>query len=435
MGMLDLLSAISNALDLPSSMVRDTLAGENPFDQFLSPFSDENRTSGRDLLRKHGLAGSEDTWGNFLGGMAAETFLDPVNLMGGAGLLKKAAKAGTIGKANKASQAMRATGAMPEEIAALTKLRTAEGSPLRLLHGTASHTPIKKFAEDHGTGNWLGKGTYFTSDPDAAEAYAYWNKTPVDSPPGREALNLLREAINTVPRERLTKGMLSNLDAWKYEQRIPKTLNVGRLSDFMQHLRDEVFFDVNEGIRLGSSPIADPVAENWLNKATSLQETLRGSNRMEMRYADVRKPFEFSDPATFRDMRGLTQKSPNPRRAVETLRHIRRMTASPVTRGDLWATAAREYGSPDEVSDLIRSLGYDAITHSEDAANTLRQRSRLIPGGQKNDVALDMHNEQVVFSPSQIYSPYIAPRLQRRPRLDLLAGGLAAHNLLARTPQ
>jgi hypothetical protein len=76
-GVVSGLSAIGNLLDTPGSMVRDVLAGENPFDQLASPLSSLNRTSGRDLLRKHGLIGSQDTYGNFFGGLGAEIALDP----------------------------------------------------------------------------------------------------------------------------------------------------------------------------------------------------------------------------------------------------------------------------------------------------------------------------------------------------------------------
>ena len=79
---------IGNALDLPGSSVRDVLALKNPFDQYLDPFGDSNRTSGRGLLRQYGLAGNKDTWGNFAGGLAAETALDPLNVFSGKAIFK-----------------------------------------------------------------------------------------------------------------------------------------------------------------------------------------------------------------------------------------------------------------------------------------------------------------------------------------------------------
>ena len=77
-GVVSGLSAVGNILDLPGSSVRDVLAGRNPIDQWASPTSSLNRTSGRDLLRQHGLAGHKDTYGNFFGGLAAEVALDPL---------------------------------------------------------------------------------------------------------------------------------------------------------------------------------------------------------------------------------------------------------------------------------------------------------------------------------------------------------------------
>lgn len=86
-------SAVGNLLDVPGSMVRDVLGGENPFDQLLSPMSDKNRLSGRDLLRKHGFVGQEDTYGNWWGGLAAEIALDPTTYATfGASALTKAGK-------------------------------------------------------------------------------------------------------------------------------------------------------------------------------------------------------------------------------------------------------------------------------------------------------------------------------------------------------
>lgn len=49
------LAAVGNVLDLPGSAVRDMLAGENPFDQFASPLTSDNRLTGRDVLDRWGV--------------------------------------------------------------------------------------------------------------------------------------------------------------------------------------------------------------------------------------------------------------------------------------------------------------------------------------------------------------------------------------------
>lgn len=94
--LLDILSGVGNVLDLPGSSIRDALALQNPLDQWASPFSQQNRTSGRQLLRRYGLAGEEDTGLNAAGGMAAEMALDPLSWLG-VGLAAKGA--GTLGTA------------------------------------------------------------------------------------------------------------------------------------------------------------------------------------------------------------------------------------------------------------------------------------------------------------------------------------------------
>jgi hypothetical protein len=89
------MSRVGNVLDIPGSVVRDIAAFENPVDQLL-PWNwttDEHRTSGRELLRKHRLVGNEDTYANWWAGLGAEILLDPTTyLTFGAGALTKGGK-------------------------------------------------------------------------------------------------------------------------------------------------------------------------------------------------------------------------------------------------------------------------------------------------------------------------------------------------------
>lgn len=82
------LETIGNTLDLPGSMVRDVLTGNNPLDQLFSPFSSDNRVSGRQLLEQYGLAPQNDpnAWemNDFIAGpagVAAEIGLDPLTYL------------------------------------------------------------------------------------------------------------------------------------------------------------------------------------------------------------------------------------------------------------------------------------------------------------------------------------------------------------------
>ncbi len=106
--------AVGNLLDLPGSMVRDTLTGNNPFDQLLSPFSSQNRVDGRGMLTAWGLTSPNKETGisgwldnpmegvRDIGGFLAETALDPLNMLSrpakAAGLLAGSADATRAGR-------------------------------------------------------------------------------------------------------------------------------------------------------------------------------------------------------------------------------------------------------------------------------------------------------------------------------------------------
>lgn len=108
-----MLQAIGNVLDLPGSMVRDTLALRNPLDQLLSPFSQDNRTSGEQLIEDYTGSQGHSTLGALLA-----AGLDPMTYMGGA-MARGAAKA--LGLGDKASKAYQASkGAMKTAANALS---------------------------------------------------------------------------------------------------------------------------------------------------------------------------------------------------------------------------------------------------------------------------------------------------------------------------
>ena len=82
------LQKVGNLLGTPGDVVRNLIAGKgaSSFSPLAAPTSSENRTSGRDLLRQYGVAGPEDTWTNFLGGLAVDIATDPLTpltLLGG----------------------------------------------------------------------------------------------------------------------------------------------------------------------------------------------------------------------------------------------------------------------------------------------------------------------------------------------------------------
>jgi hypothetical protein len=115
------LAAAGWLLDTPGALVRGVLAGD-PL-SFLG--SSEERVTGRELLRQYGMAGEEDNWGNFSGGLAAEIFLDPLTYAtGGLSLLGK-------GAASQAGKAARAAGLLRDDalqsVTRVNPLRQAQG--------------------------------------------------------------------------------------------------------------------------------------------------------------------------------------------------------------------------------------------------------------------------------------------------------------------
>lgn len=98
---LSALAAFGNAAGLPQSSIFDLLTGQNPFDQWATPFSSENRATGRDVLSHYGVMSKNDPdkWEveDVLAGafeVVADPFwfLKPVSALGQAGKLAKSAR-------------------------------------------------------------------------------------------------------------------------------------------------------------------------------------------------------------------------------------------------------------------------------------------------------------------------------------------------------
>lgn len=105
------LSGFGWLLDTPGAFVRGLLS-EGPGKAISSLWEDsESRVTGRELLRQYGLAGEEDNWGNFGGGLATEILLDPMTYAS----LGLSAVLGQGAKTSAARMAARA-GIMPDDI-------------------------------------------------------------------------------------------------------------------------------------------------------------------------------------------------------------------------------------------------------------------------------------------------------------------------------
>lgn len=73
------LSDLLWALDTPGAFIRGSLAGGVGRGMEEAFASEDDRTSGRELLREYGLVGNEDNWLNWGAGVGAEILTDPLN--------------------------------------------------------------------------------------------------------------------------------------------------------------------------------------------------------------------------------------------------------------------------------------------------------------------------------------------------------------------
>lgn len=180
--LLDILGYIGSSLDKPGRAVRGFLGGRPeealaaiPFSDAMGLTNESNAISGRNLLEKIGAVTGKSPDGGFdwgdVAGMGTEMALDPINFMG-PGLIKRALSARKAAMASNATrEALLAKGAMPAEVAALTKAVGAEGKPLKMFHGT--NKAFDKFdIAKADPGGLVGPGAYFTDNPHIASEYA-----------------------------------------------------------------------------------------------------------------------------------------------------------------------------------------------------------------------------------------------------------------------
>lgn len=132
---MSLMESLGNAADLPGSSLRDLLMGRNPLDQWLNPFSQDDRTSGQEMLHKVGVQG-DSPWLS----MGLEAALDPMMLLGAGAMTKGLKGLGVAGKARGGLAAMKAAMATPEGAAQMFReLKNAPASVRKWAKGwTAS---------------------------------------------------------------------------------------------------------------------------------------------------------------------------------------------------------------------------------------------------------------------------------------------------------
>jgi hypothetical protein len=141
--LLDALGFVGDTVGRPGAAVRGLLAGRPdqlynllPGSESMGLLDPERKVSGRDLNRMYGLAGDEDTWSNWLGGLATETLADPLSIYGvvkGAGRLLGAGAGASPGRAARLMDKRRGFGFVevePSGVPGRGTLRAPEFTPV-----------------------------------------------------------------------------------------------------------------------------------------------------------------------------------------------------------------------------------------------------------------------------------------------------------------
>jgi hypothetical protein len=390
-------------------MARDALAWRNPVDQVMTPFSDQNRTTGRGLLRRYGAIGDQDTWGNYAGGMAAEMVLDPTNLVG-AGLLGKYAKAASgVGKANKAIDAgnalslqQRAMGFMPEEIAKQTKIAT-EAGPTTMYHGTG-HAFDQYDASKLSDEALYGRGIYTTANPEIASEYASkgvgtkFNRLGTDAEVASVVRSLPFHSGLAYRPEMTDADLAKRVDNYLAEYGRQKHLtDRGDLPDRLPPVAKpfEELYDVAPppmNVRQQFLDIRNPLdIDAHYTESTGLprgladkkRKEIRGNIRLKTSIARVHKDI-LNEPSSPMHVERSTKRLND---LNEEIRESLKLRQDPVMTGkEIYENSVTPQG-----------YGFDGIVH--------------VGGDRMGTVP---HNVAIAFDPSQVYKPYIAPALQNQ---------------------
>ena len=133
------LSGLGWILDTPGAAIRGTLSGG--LGKGLSSFweTSDERVDGRELLRQYGMAGEEDNWSNFGGGLGAEVLLDPMTYL-------------SLGAFPLAKQALTRTGKAARAAGMLDDLdvfaRKANQGPRQYMRGQTAESLLGNISDD-----------------------------------------------------------------------------------------------------------------------------------------------------------------------------------------------------------------------------------------------------------------------------------------------
>lgn len=433
--LLDALQWAGESLDKPGAALRGLLAGRPDQLANLIPFSDtfgitdpSQRVSGRGLLEQYGMLSPKSEGEGFglgdIAGMGVEMALDPTNLVG-AGALKKLIGVRRAALASNANRDMLlAKGAMPEEVAKLTKAVDNFGSPVATYHGTP-HVFDQYDLSKMNPESLYGPGVYTTVAPDIASEYVDKGaKDIIDHAKLLEASDVVHKKAEAARRS-LEKGL------GQYAMIAPagKEHLQARL-DRLAHL-DYIFEDVG---RVAKDPgYRQEILQSYPELSKIFDATITPAPRnVRKQFLDIRNPFDIEKTFTSDEasrMGKLLTGDPS----VDFRAGYEGVQGQQIY--DSLVRAVEDIGEegtqllPDladrvtnlypkaGANELLKQLGFDAITHT---------------GGGRMGGGNLMHQVYMALDPRQIYQPLVVGGPQHVPSTSPLLAAMLGQNVLAR---
>ncbi len=388
------LSTVGNLLDLPGSMVRDTLSLKNPFDQLLSPFSEKNRTTGRDLLRQYGMANEKDSWGNFGAGMAAELLLDPLTYTGIGALTKAgtaAKKANLLGKATDVANASakasaKAAGVSAPKIGSVTA--KVKGTPRSLIDNADDPMKAREAFDVAGGGEDM-------LDQPLKSIVSFRvpgvMKTPVElkSKATNDWLGAMPKDTATKVAEAIDKGAstLKAIPAFRVAQAMFDPSVAGATTELGQEIgkkRSEAIDQSIYGFRDAINPLVRRMSESKLfDKPTLLRSGMKNEQAIELlnrRQADLTNYLEGLVDDLPDDMADLRETFPLVRRMMDdAIEHEWESGLNTQYLGDEFAkylprmkrSPAKGFNDPHRTTGPVLDTMHDSMKHRSDAFRDL----------------------------------------------------------------
>lgn len=418
--LLDALGWAGESLDKPGAAMRGLLAGRPGELANLIPFSDtlgftdpSQRTSGRGLLEQYSLLSPKQEGEAFglgdLAGIGVEMLLDPTNLVGAGAIKKLIGVQRGVRAANANREMLLAKGAMPEEIAKLTKVIDEAGNPVATYHGTP-HAYDKPDWSKMDPEGLYGPEYYSTESPELASEYS--SKGAVtryeQRPDLAQYLNEQSIELEAKLRDaRRRKLSFPYGDRARYAAELEELDIFNEMSPITELRNTLIGTDEDKLTRLIQSRMVQsrPHLAGMFNEIPPAQNVRK-------QFLDFRNPFDVESRYPIQEADRILMEGPGTDRYFSS-RPRAGQESSPFG-GEIYKSLADELGSKEAANAALRQSGYDSIQHI---------------GGM---IGAPRHQVHIAFDPSQIYQPLVVGGPRKVPSMSPLLAALGAHNVGAR---